>query len=88
MYYLYTNSIMDQHGRRKSKRFTRLQECRQWIADATYIDEHTDIENAADMLVEAWFEYWIGITMNLYVHITEEEKLKEIDQVSAGFNVG
>ena len=58
---LYAARFTDQHGRRKSKRFTRLQECRQWIADATYIDEHTDIEKAADMLVEAWFEYWIGI---------------------------
>jgi integrase len=38
-----------------------LQECRQWIADATYIDEHTDIESASDMMVEPWFEYWISI---------------------------
>ena len=30
----------------------------------------------------------IGITMNLYVHITVEEKLKEINQVSAVLNVG
>ena len=30
----------------------------------------------------------IGITMNLYVHITEEEKQKEINQVSAVLNVG
>ena len=30
----------------------------------------------------------IGITMNLYVHITEEEKQKEIDKVSCVLNVG
>ena len=30
----------------------------------------------------------IGITMNLYVHITEEEKQKEIDLVAATLNVG
>ncbi len=30
---LYAARFTDQHGRRKSKRFTRLQECRQWIAD-------------------------------------------------------
>lgn len=29
----------------------------------------------------------IGITMNLYVHITEEEKQKEIDLVAAALNV-
>ena len=30
----------------------------------------------------------IGITMNLYVHITEEEKQKEIDLVAKILNVG
>ena len=45
---LYVARFTDKHGRRQSKRFKKLQECRQWIADATYIDEHTDIENATD----------------------------------------
>ena len=58
---LYVARFTDRYGRRQSKRFKKLQECRQWIADATYIDEHTDIENAADMLVDAWFEYWISV---------------------------
>ena len=58
---LYVGRFTDKHGRRLSKRFKKLQECRQWIADATFIDEHSDIENASDMLVDAWFEYWIGI---------------------------
>ncbi|MGN0414980.1 MAG: tyrosine-type recombinase/integrase [Agathobacter sp.] len=58
---LYVARFTDKHGRRQSKRFKKLQECRQWIADATYIDEHTDIENATDMLVDAWFEYWISV---------------------------
>ena len=29
----------------------------------------------------------IGITMNLYVHITEDEKQKEIDMVANALNV-
>lgn len=29
----------------------------------------------------------IGITMNLYVHTTEEEKLKEIDMISSALKV-
>ena len=58
---LYSARFTDKHGKRQTKRFKKLQECRQWIADATYIDEHTDIENAADMIVEAWFEYWISV---------------------------
>ena len=58
---LYVARFTDKHGHRQSKRFKKLQECRKWIADATYIDEHTDIENATDMLVDAWFEYWISV---------------------------
>jgi integrase len=34
---------------------------RQWIADATYIDEHSDLDQATDMIVDAWFDYWISI---------------------------
>lgn len=58
---LYVARFTDRFGRRKSKRFKKLQECRQWIADATYIDEHSDLENATDMLVDVWFEYWIDL---------------------------
>ena len=58
---LYVARFTDRYGKRQTKRFKKLQECRQWIADATYIDEHTDIENAPDMIVESWYEYWISI---------------------------
>ncbi|RJX01509.1 site-specific integrase [Clostridium sp. AF15-41] len=58
---LYVARFTDRFGRRKSKRFKKLQECRQWIANATYIDEHSDLENVTDMLVDAWFEYWIDL---------------------------
>ena len=58
---LYVARFTDKFGRRQSKRFKKLQECRQWLADATYIDEHSNLENASDMIVESWFEYWISI---------------------------
>lgn len=58
---LYTARFTDKFGNRKTKRFKKLQECRQWLADASYISEHSDIENASDMMVSAWFEYWISI---------------------------
>lgn len=58
---LYRAGFVDKHGKRQIKRFKKLQECRQWISDATYIDEHSDIEQATDMMVNAWFEYWISI---------------------------
>ena len=57
----YCARFVDRFGKRKSKRSKKLQEVRQWIADASYIDEHSDIDQAPDMMVDAWFEYWIGI---------------------------
>ena len=45
----------------KSKRSKKLQEVRQWSADATYINEHSDIEQATNTMVDAWFEYWIDV---------------------------
>lgn len=58
---LYVARFTDRFGKRRSKRFKKLQECKQWIADAVYIDEHSNLNNASDMLVNAWFEYWIDI---------------------------
>ncbi len=57
----YCARFVDRFGKRKAKRSKKLQEVRQWLADATYIDEHSDIEQATNMLVDAWFEYWIDV---------------------------
>lgn len=57
----YCARFVDRFGKRQSKRSKKLQEVRQWIADATYINEHSDIEQSANMMVDAWFEYWIEI---------------------------
>lgn len=57
----YCARFVEKFGKRRSKRSKKLQEVRQWIADASYIDEHSDIDRAPDMIVDAWFEYWIDI---------------------------
>lgn len=58
---LYSARFVDKYGKRRQKRFKKLHECRQWIADASYIDEHSNIAQASDMIVDAWFDYWIEI---------------------------
>lgn len=58
---LYSARFVDKYGKRRQKRFKKLQECRQWIADSSYIDEHSNLAQANDMIVDAWFEYFIGI---------------------------
>lgn len=57
----YCARFVDRFGKRKSKRSKKLQEVRQWLADATYINEHSDIEQTTSMIIDAWFEYWIDV---------------------------
>ena len=57
---LYTaRFISKQNGKTVQKYFNKLQECRQWYADAVFADEHGGINASGDMSVEAWFDYWI-----------------------------
>lgn len=57
----YFARFVDKFGKRRTKRSQKLQDVKQWLADATYIDQHSDLDQATDMLVDAWFDYWIGI---------------------------
>lgn len=57
---LYTaRFISKQSGKTVQKYFNKLQDCRQWYADAVFADEHGGINASGDMSVEAWFDYWI-----------------------------
>lgn len=58
---MYVARFTNRFGERKSRRFTKLQECRKWIAEAKYSDEHTDATYNSDVFVDSWFEYWISI---------------------------
>lgn len=57
---LYSARFTGKDGKRRQKYFKKLQECRKWIADAQFDDEHGNINASADMTVNAWFEYWIS----------------------------
>lgn len=57
---LYSARFTGKDGKRKQKYFKKLQECRKWIADAQFEDEHGNINASGDMTVDAWFEYWIS----------------------------
>lgn len=46
-------------GKTVQKYFERLQECRNWYADATFEDEHSTINALGNMTIDAWFEYWM-----------------------------
>lgn len=57
---LYTARFTDKSGKRKQRYFKKLQECRNWLADAQFENEHGGINACGDMTVDAWFEYWIN----------------------------
>ena len=63
----YQARFVDKFGKRRQKKSKKLQEVRQWLADATYIDKHSDLDQAGDMLVDAWFDYWIVVADALKV---------------------
>lgn len=57
---LYTARFVSKRtGKTVQKYFPKLQECRQWYADAKFQDENGGINASGDMTVTAWFEYWI-----------------------------
>lgn len=55
------------------------------LADSKYQDEHSNLMFPEEMTVKSWFDYWI--TMNLYVHTTEDEKQKEIEKIATALKV-
>jgi len=55
---LYTGRFVDKYGKRQQRYFKKLQECRQWIADAAYQDKHSDIRDIGNLSLNAWFEIW------------------------------
>lgn len=57
----YVARFVDRYGKRQSKRFKKLQECRQWLADAMFINEHSDMSMPYDLTVDAWYEQWIDL---------------------------
>lgn len=57
----YSARFVDKFGKRQQKRFKKLQDCRQWIADATFNDKHNDSCHPLDLTVDAWYECWIDI---------------------------
>ena len=56
---LYTARFTGKDGKRKQKYFKKLQECRKWIADVQFEDEHGNVLRVENPTVDAWFNYWI-----------------------------
>ncbi len=58
---LYLARFVDRFDKRQTRRFTKLQDARQWISESVYIDEHSKLNMPTDLIVDAWFNYWIEL---------------------------
>ncbi len=56
---LYTARLTRRNGKRAQKYFKKLRECKAWIAEESYREQHGSINAINDLTVEAWFRYWI-----------------------------
>lgn len=57
----YVGRYTSKNGKRIQKLFKKLKECQKWLADSQYYDSHSNIDFPKDMLVQAWYNYWISI---------------------------
>ncbi len=57
----YQASFVDRFGKRRQKKSKKLQEVIQWLANSKYVDQHSNLDCPSNMIVNAWFEFWIEI---------------------------
>lgn len=55
----YVARFTNRNGKRIKKVFDKLQECRQWLADARFEDEYGNVLQGENPTVDAWYRYWI-----------------------------
>ena len=55
----YVARITTRNGKRVKRVFDKLIDCKKWIAEAIYNEEHGSISVLSDISVDAWYEYWI-----------------------------
>ena len=76
----YSGRFVDKNGRRQQKYFKKLQECRQWIADATYQDEHSNICDISNMTLDAWFDMWMEMNKESFRYNTLKARKRRYEQ--------
>lgn len=57
----YVGRYTSKNGKRIQKLFLKVKDCQKWLADNQYSDEHSNADFPQDMIVSAWYDYWISI---------------------------
>ena len=62
----YVGRFTTKYGQRKQELFRKLQECRQWLADSQYQDEHSNLNFPEALTLEQQKRFVRGIVGNAY----------------------
>lgn len=55
----YVGRYTTNEGKRVQKLFTKLRDCKKWVADSQYEDERFKTDIPEDITLSEWYEYWI-----------------------------
>lgn len=60
---MYLGRFTSVTGKRVQKVFSKLQECRKWLSETQYNDQHRVgyTKKSEDVTLDAWFDYWINV---------------------------
>ena len=71
---IYTGRFTTRCGKRKQKYFRKLQECRAWMAEARFEDEHGNVFFSDAPAVDVWFRYWLDEVKGDSIRITSRQR--------------
>lgn len=56
----YVARYSSRNGKRVTRYFLKVNEAKQWLAQAKYDNEHGNIASGSRMTLDTWFDYWIN----------------------------
>lgn len=75
---LYSGRVTDANGKRIQKNFSKLQDCKKWIAEMQYQKLHGNVLKSDNPTVKAWYEYWINkFKRNVVKESTQNQRKRE-----------
>lgn len=75
---LYSGRVTDANGKRIQKNFSKLQDCKKWVAEMQYQKLHGNVLKSGNPTVKAWYEYWIyKFKRNVVKESTQNQRKRE-----------
>ncbi len=85
---LYTARFTDESGKRRQRYFQKLQECRQWLADAQFDEKQGDILKGERPTADTWYHYWINSIKGDNIRFNTRRNYNERYEKNIGPSIG